>query len=182
MKSIKEWFIFCVLFILVYFKPNYSYSQNIKDLREIGNYVQIFYNTLNDYQNGVTLNGYTRISIKFRYDGSSGWELRLFTNSAEIEYEGGPTGNLDLTALTITPTIISTTDPTITINGSYSLVQGPFDPSKPEQVLVSGKGGTVGTNPPIEVEISITYSMGNMLNTPPGLYFITLQFLLVEKL
>ncbi len=181
MKSIKDWFIFGVLFMLVNFKPIYSYSQNIKDLREIGNYVQIFYNTLNDYQTGVTLNGYTRIRLKFRYDGSSGWELRLFTNSAEIEYEGAPTENLDLTDLSITPTILSTSDPTNTINGSYSLVQGPFDPSKPEQVLVSGTGGTVGTDPPIEVEISITYSMGNMLNKPPGLYFVTLQFLLVEK-
>jgi len=182
MKYIRGWFVKVVLFSMVLIlKPLISYSQNIKDLREIGNYVQIFYNTLNDYQNGVTLNGYSRIKLKFRYDGSNGWELRVFANSSEIEYEGGASNNLNLSELEISSVVISTSDPSISVTSPFTPPVGPFNPSDATQVIATGSGGTVGTDPPVEMELSFSYHMGNMVNKAPGLYFVNLQFLLVEK-
>ncbi|MDI3528169.1 MAG: hypothetical protein PWR03_2353 [Tenuifilum sp.] len=180
MSYIKGWFKTVVLLSMVLIiKPLSSYSQDIKSLREIGNYVQIFYNTLDDYQNGVTLNGYTRVKIKFRVDGSSGWELRVFAQTSTIEHEDG-TNSLPLTALELTPAILSTTDPTASVVTPFNPPQGPYNPSDATQVIASGTGGTIGTNPPIEAEFSISYKTGNMVNEIPGLYFVTLQFLLVE--
>ena len=163
------------------FVKNVRAQDDVKDLRVIGNYVQFSYNTLQQFNVGITLTGWTRVTIKFRYDGSSGWELRLWSLSSEIEYEGDISNNIDLSELGITPIITNTTDATAAINPLFALAEGPYDPLNPAQVIATGDEGILGTDPVEEIELSITYSLGSMINKPEGLYFVNLVLLLVEK-
>ncbi len=146
-----------------------------------GNYVQFSYNTLDQFNNGITLSGWTRVTAKFRYDGSSGWEIRMWTLSNEIEYEGESEHNIQLSELEITPISINSTDASATVNVTFALAEGHYDPMLTNQVIAEGDGGTVGAAPPVEIELTITYKLGSMINKPDGLYFVNLVLLLVEK-
>lgn len=173
--------LFFALIFQFLFVNTVNAQADIKDLRVIGNYVQFSYNTFDHFENGITLTGWTRARIKFRYDGSSGWELRLWAMSSEIEYEGAAGNNIALTDLEITPIITSSTDATASINALFVLEEGPYDPISATQVIADGDEGTVGANPAEEIELTITYTLGAMINKPEGLYFVNLALLLVEK-
>jgi hypothetical protein len=154
-------------------------AQDINNLKILGNNVQFSYNTLNQFNTGITLDGWTRINAKFRYEGSNGWEIRMYALSSQIEYEGGePSDNIDLADLEIIPFIISgsgTTDLTAAINTSFILA------TDEDEIIAEGDGGTVGSDPPVDIELTISYKMGNMINKPEGLYFVSVRLILVEK-
>jgi hypothetical protein len=177
----KHSLFFFALILQFFFVTKTNAQADIKDLRVIGNFVQFSYNTFDHFENGITLTGWTRARIKFRYDGSSGWELRMWAMTTEIEYEGAAGNNIDLSDLEITPIITNTTDATASINALFALDVGPYDPVSPTQVIADGDEGTVGLDPAEDIELTITYKLGAMINKPEGLYFVNLVLLLVEK-
>jgi hypothetical protein len=182
MNTVRTFFIFLILFLAIGFSSNKLKAQDpLKDLRVIGNFIQFNYSTLNHFNNGIELTDWTRVRIRFKYTGTNGWELRIFALSNKIHFEGNSTYDIELEDLEIIPNIISSNDASASINIDFTLGQGPYNPSIPDQVLVSGNEGTVLEDPPVEIEIVITYRLGPMMNKPEGIYFVNLNMLLVEK-
>jgi hypothetical protein len=175
---------FKLIVILFFFGfCSFSFSTKAQDpyksLSVIGNSLIFNYNTLSQYNTGITLNSWTTVRIRFQYTGSNGWELRLFSNDDAIKYEGNPADDIALVDLIITPTVVSSNDFTTSPNVGFVLEEGPYDSLNPNQVVVSGDGGTTGTQ--VVVELTLTYDLGGMLNKPEGLYYASLYMLLVEK-
>lgn len=173
--------IFLFFFGFCSFSLSTKAQDPLKSLRIIGNSLFFNYNTLSHYNTGITLDSWATVRIQFHFTGSTGWELRLFSNEDAIKYEGGAADDIDLTDLTITPLIVSNTNTSALPNAGFVLEVGPYDPLNPNQVLVSGDGGIVLGGPNAEVELTLTYNIGSMLNKPAGLYYTSLYMLLVEK-
>lgn len=168
------------IWVLIVLPVGAKAQDPLLDLRVTGNFVEFNYSTLDHFNSGISLDSWSRVRIRFKHSGSTGWELRMWALSSAIHYEGDPSNDIDLVDLDIIPSITSSTDGSAVVNNTFVLDEGPLDELNLDQVLVSGTGGTVGGDPPIEVELVITYSLGNMVSKPEGLYFVNLNLRLIE--
>jgi hypothetical protein len=165
-----------MLLLLVISVNIISYSgkaQDIKSLQVSGSSVQFIFSSLSNYNNGIELDGWTRLKIKYKFSGT-GWKLLLKASDSYILYEGDAGNDIPVGDLELITTLISSDDPTTSITNS-------LNPSVVDQVLATGNGG----NPDqVNVEITINYRLGfppnTMINKPGGIYFVSLYFLLKE--
>lgn len=156
----------------------YAIAQDpLKDLRVSGNSVQFIFNTLDQYNNGIEIQGWSRIRIRYLYTGHNAWKLSVWADDAEIVYEGDPINNIPVGNLELTVQEISNNDPTT----AYTT---PFNLSNVKSVFAQGNGLAPPTI--VDIEFTITYKIGTppniMLNKPTGFYYVTLQFLLEEQI
>ncbi|MFP4557618.1 MAG: hypothetical protein ACLFNU_12185 [Bacteroidales bacterium] len=168
------------VWVLIFMPIGAKAQDPLLDLRVTGNFVEFNYSALEHFNNGISLNSWSRVRIRFKDSGSTGWELRMWALSSAIHYEGDSSNDIDLVDLEIIPSITSTTDGTAAVNNGFVLEEGPLNELNIDQVLAYGDGGTVGGDPPIEVELVITYNLGQMTNKPEGLYFVNLNLRLIE--
>lgn len=162
-------------FILI--SQNATAQDPLKDLRVTGNSVQFIFNTLDQYQNGIEIDEWSRIKIRYLYTGHNAWKLSVWADEPYIVYEDDPINNIPIENLELIIQEKSNNDPTIAFTSPFSL-------SEVKSVLVQGNGLV----PPsiVELEFTITYRLGFppniMLNKPKGFYYVTLQFLLEEQI
>ncbi|MGE0079190.1 MAG: hypothetical protein AB7S48_15130 [Bacteroidales bacterium] len=178
-KGIRIIFLALVFFWgIIIFPTQYIYAQDpLKDLRVTGNSVQFIFNTLDQYKNGIEIDGWSRIKIRYLYTGHNAWKLSVWTNDPEIVYEGDPINNIPVGNLELTVQEISNNDPTTTYTTPFTL-------SNIKTTFAQGNGLVPPTI--VELEFTITYKLGTppniMLNKPSGFYYVALQFLLEEQI
>lgn len=151
------------------------FGQNItKDLKVIsGGQVTFSYNSIKEYTNGKSLNGWTRCLISYTdttdagLDGTStGWVLLVKAFSPTIQSDGGGS-DLDLAHLIIraTTTIAGATPATVTLTAS-------------NQAIVTGADPGAAT---VTGEIYVNFDCGTtltLLGKSPDYYFVDLIFTL----
>jgi len=170
-------YIFTILLIVVLF-PFQAKSDPIKDLRVIGSSVPFVFNTMGQYNNGITLTGWTRIRIRYLFTGKNPWQLLINAADTYLRYEGDAIHDIPVSDLKIDVTVAVSNDPSLPV-GTLTTLSGSDAP----QQLASG----AGLAPPtvVDVELVITYKMGVppniMLGKPNGLYYVQLELLLKEQ-
>ncbi len=146
----------------------------LKDLQVSGTNIQFIFSSLLNYNNGIELNGWTRLKIKYKYTGKNGWQLLVRANDTHLRYEGDASNDIPVGNLELISSVTSSDDAT-------TVITNPFNTSDLDQILVTGDGGDPNQ---VNVDIIISYRIGfppnAMINKPEGLYFVTLRFLLVE--
>jgi hypothetical protein len=149
----------------------------------IGTSVPFIFNTLDQYNNGVERDSWTRLIIKYRYSGTSGWELHLKASEDKFYFNGYDPLNvhdLDLDALEMDFDVTYVLDTPAILPASSASINPAFTLSNTWDVLASGNGGVTAQ---VDVEIVISYRFGYnpiMLGKPEGFYYVELEFLLVD--
>lgn len=166
-------FLFSVLLtIKVSAQPPYP---DVTDLRVIGNSATFFFKTMDQFRNGVTLNDWTTIRIRYKYEENKNWKLLIWADSDSIEnIDGGKSIPLTNFSLQIT------TPPVSPENTSETHIGTSFSPSKLETSLIWGSvvdKDSIGT---VEFKISYTLSPDDIGNLPSGTYFVPLRLRLQD--
>lgn len=169
---------FLTIFLVGWLFPFQAKCDPIKDLRVIGSSVPFVFNTLGQYNNGITLSGWTRLRIRYLYTGNNPWELLINAADTHLRYEGDAIHDIPVSDLKIDVTVAVSNDPSLPVGTSTSL-----SGSDASQQLASG----AGLVPPsvVDVELVITYKIGIppniLLGKPNGLYYVQLELLLKEQ-
>jgi len=164
-------FLFSVLLtIKVSAQPPYP---DVADLRVIGNSATFFFKTIDQFRDGVTLNNWTTIRIRYKYEDKINWQLLVWADSDSIEnIEGG--NSIPLTNFSLQITTVSFN------NTNENHIATSFIPSKLAAPLIWGSvidKDSIGT---VEFKISYTLSPDDIGNLPSGTYFVPLRLRLQD--
>lgn len=166
------------IFLIVGLFPFQAKSDPLKDLRVIGSSVPFVFNTMGQYNNGITLTGWTRIRIRYLYTSKNPWQLLINAADTHLRYEGDAIHDIPVSDLKMEVTVVASNDSSLPVGTSTTL-----SGSDASQQLASGSG----LAPPavVDVELVITYKIGIppniMLGKPNGLYYVQLELLLKEQ-
>lgn len=169
--------IFYISSILSLISVTSTFGQNItKNIRVIsGGYVSFTFNSITEYSNGKSLNGWTRFTVEFSDttdaggDGTStGWEVLVRATATTIQADGG-SADLNLAHLEVRPTtaIPGASATNITLTDA-------------DQAIITGGDPGAGT---ISGEIIVDFDCGttlSLLGKEPDYYFVDLIFTLHE--
>ena len=156
-----------------------SIAQNVtKNIRVVsGGSVSFTFNSLKDYKDGKTLNGWTRLNVQFAdtTDGggdgaSTGWRVMVRAGAATIQSDGA-SPDLALNYIRITPS-------TTTLPGPPTLT--PITLSDGDQTIAEGGDTGVTTitgGITLDIDCGVT---SPLLGKSPDYYFVDLIFTLVE--
>jgi hypothetical protein len=162
--------------VLIYANHANSQDVDIRQIRIAGGNINFLINSYNKYENGITYPINTRLSITYRVDGSSGWELYAWTDQTEFISDTGEV--LPLEALEIDFPLFTSTD-----DGSLNTDFKLFEETNKE-LLASGTGGDPNQ---VDIELVVTYSIGKspdedykLMNKVEGFYYLNIHFELVK--
>lgn len=149
----------------------------LKDIRVSGGSVNFIFNSYSKYDNGIELDSWTRLTLRYKYTGQNGWELYVRAGSNELQYDGSSANNIDISTLELIPVISSSDDP------NPSLGPLPIVLSNTNVLVASGDGGDPNL---VTTELVISYKIGvppniDMINKVEGYYYVDLIYTLVEK-
>lgn len=174
----KNWFLYT--FLLIVFSGIISVkalSQPITELRVIGNSATFLFNTLRQYNDGITLSeNHTTIRIRYQITGKTAWRIVAWTDYANIEFEEG-VEFIDISNFSILINIpsISPTAPAV-VTGYTS----PFTPSTSPTPLIWGDGAP-GVDSVVELKIYYKISSTGLGALPNGTYYVPLHLRLEEQ-
>lgn len=174
----KNWFSYT--FLLIVFSSIISVkalSQPITELRVIGNSATFLFNTLRQYNEGITLSeNHTTIRIRFQITGKTAWQIVAWTDYANIESTEGtdfiPISNFSI--LINTASIAPIAPATVT---GYTT---PFLPTTTPTPLIWGDGNP-GVDSVVEFKIYYKISPTGLGALPNGTYYVPLQLRLEEQ-
>ena len=160
-----------LLTIKVSAQPPYP---DVADLRVIGNSATFFFKTIDQFRDGVTLNDWTTIRIRYKYEDQINWQLLVWADSDSIEnIEGG-------NSIPLTNFSLQITTPVSFNNTNENHIATSFIPSKLAAPLIWGSvidKDSIGT---VEFKISYTLSPNDIGNLPSGTYFVPLRLRLQD--
>jgi len=139
------------------------------------------FNSLRKYNDGVVLNGWTRLRLELREDVflHTGWQLGVSADQSVIQSDGSATLDLDVINIVVesvsnlSNTTISTVLPFV-----YPLAMSP-GPSGHGDVILEGSIDT--PSDPVSVELLLSYECGTttpLLGSVPEYYTVNLIFIL----
>jgi len=175
-KTIVSWLFLLLLF---FFSSIHSYAQDYAYVRKITGLNPVFYfNTLNRYFNGITLDSWTKLRLELNEStaGHSKWELSVMASAATIESDGlAP--DLDLASVQIIAAIDGVPVNTVIDNNNSPLVlSNNAGPNGYGDILLSGTGVSN-----IIIDITLTYDCGTeigyeMIGKQEDFYYVELIF------
>jgi len=126
-------------------------AQPITELRVIGNSASFFFNTTQQYKNGVILTDWTTIRVRYQITGKLAWRVIVWSDYAQIEHQDG-TNSIFLTnfSIEINTSSISSSNTTI-------FYATPFTPTTTGTPLIWGTGD-VDVDATVEFKISYKIS------------------------
>lgn len=159
-----------VLVSINFFFSYCSIAQSAKITVQGGGSVYFIINSLNKYNDGLTLDSWTKLKLTLDDPGLSGWQLTVRAGSATIQSEG-EAPDLDLSTIELRAEVVSTNDPTISNISPIVLSDNPSG-----DIILSGSKVD-----DLEVVINIDYDCGTkpenkLLGKEADFYFIDLYF------
>ena len=157
-----------------------GYGQDYASVRVLkGGSLTFIVNSFTKYDNGITLEDWTRLRLLMVADGQSKWELYVNSMLTNIQSDIGPP-HLDLSQIELRITVEDENDPTYALEAQPIVLT--YDGFGYGSLIISGNNpGIVGT--PLDVTLSISYDFGTnipLLNSNPGMYFVDLEFTLTS--
>lgn len=132
--------------------------------------------SLNDYNNGIQLNNWSKVRIVFNATDvlCTGWELRIRTTDANLISDDG-NSNISLSLIKVVPVNIVSdpADQIVSENAAFAL-------SNAGDWIIRGNKKVS-----VEVTLDITYRLGkdpagSLINIPHGFYYTKLEFNLIS--
>ncbi|MDX9846589.1 MAG: hypothetical protein RBT74_06385 [Tenuifilaceae bacterium] len=165
-----------------------AFCQDYGKLWIAGSNVQIIYSTLENYKNGVSLIGWTKVKVTIKCESCSPtdtWEIRMFARTNSLVYSGSETTvtNIDFDDF---PIVVNTLGGVtgLTVNSPFELVEA-TPATSDGLVLIKGNNGMglAPTDPPFEFEFTLSYSLPNMENkaSENAMFFSVIDLLLISS-
>lgn len=143
-----------------------------------GSSVHFYVNSLKKWDEGVTLEGWSRVRLRFDDPApvtTTGWELNLKAETATISSDSG-TDDMDLSTLEIRAINVDV------LSGSYT------GTAIPQMVVLDGNYVELLSDSQIsniDLIITISYDLGTkltnkLLGNAPGFYFVDLRYQLIS--
>lgn len=169
--------LYLLILLLIPFIASAQLSADIKVIG--GSNVMFHVNSLKKWQEGVTLEGWSRIRIRFNEETTptaiTGWQLNIKAQSNHIRHDGSGS-DMDLETLEIRAINV---DP---LQGTYTGIAPPV-----MVPLNSGYVPLISDNQISHVDliITISYDLGThdwnrLLGYDPGYYFVDIEFQLIS--
>lgn len=178
MTLTKNWFLYTIL--LLVFSSLISVkalSQPITELRVIGNSASFIFNTIQQYNDGITLSeNHTTVRIRFQIDGKTAWRIVAWTDYANIEFEEG----IEFIPITNFSVLINTASIAPTAPATVTSYTTPFTPSTTPTPLIWGNGNP-GIDSVVEFKIYYRISPTGLGSLPNGTYYVPLWLRLEEQ-
>ena len=149
-------------------------AQPITELRVIGNSVPFYFNTMQQFQSGITLNDWTTIRIRFQITGKTAWQVVALAVDPSIEHQDGA-HSIPLTNFTITINKSS-----ITATNTVPSYTTPFTPTTTEIPLIWGAVTNTLQVVTVDFKISYSISLAGLGSLPDGRYYVPLKMELKE--
>lgn len=169
---------FVKIYLIIIFNSlvfvNWVNAQPITELRVIGNSASFYFNTIEQYQNGVTLTDWSTIRVRYQITGKTAWQIIAWTDYSDIEHEDG-TNSIPLNNFTIEINTLS-----ISSANTTTIYTTPFAPTTTPTPLLWGIGN-VGVDATVEFKISYKISPAGLGSLPSGTYYLPLNLRLEEQ-
>jgi len=170
----KNVIILLLPFLLLFFiNINKANSQPNKIIIK-GGVISFYVHSYSQFESGLTRNGWTTINFDLNDTdiSKSGWKLQLRADNTVIQWDDGAPGvGISLNSFVIQVQSVSSS------NGDIITTNSPLTVTNSLQDLCSGNLDVDA------IEIVLNYQLGvapspNLLNKPPGYYYMTLEFFL----
>lgn len=153
-----------------------------------GNNLQIIYNTLDQYQNGINLTAWTRVKATIKCEScltTDTWEIRMFARTDALNYSGSEIGvsDINFNQFPIEVDIIGSVSG-LTVNTPFILEEA-TPATSDGLILISGSHGMGlgSSDPPFEFEFTLSYSLPSMENkaNENAMFFSVIDLLLISN-
>lgn len=163
---IKKLYIVLILFVI----SNYSNAQYERGFRILkGNSVSFSFNSIDDIQNGITLNNWTELEVYFYDDPTPANRWKLTVEALSLNAEGINAANIiPLSAIEI-EVFCATATPDV----GWQALTGSF--GSPIEIIANGNNDNSGAQ-----SVSISYRITDATGYNTDIYSLNLRFVILE--
>lgn len=171
-KFFTLYFFSCFLFLSI--RVGAQPYPDFAELRVIGSSATFFFKTMDQFKNGVTLNDWTTIRIRFKCKDNPNWHLLIWTEFDSIQSIDGTT-SIPLSNFSVK----ITSEPTDTINTTIDYHEE-LSPSSIKTSLIWGSANVDSLITTVSFKISYTISPNGLGSLPSGTFFFPLRLTLED--